>query len=474
MKYIMAITMAALLLLAATAEGEERNTLEQFVIYDLDPGGVVELAAAFRIAETGAAVGLALPYGAEYSQPALWAQGATAILPTLPDHESGTAFDISNGNIIVGESDDVQEVGHQIHIYPFAVVWIEGEPIELASLVTGGDDLELKDARRINEKGQIMGWGRDASIPTGRAYIFDSGIVRDLGSLKPDGPSTPMDMNEQGHVVGESMSPDNWDHAFLWKNNVMIDLHDPAVMPGKISSARAINEFGVIAGGADFIEDFIYFETAAIWDHGTIIDLGTLGGDYSFARDINDHDTVVGVSINSDHQARAFIYQGDKMVDLNDIATSPSDDDWILTNAHGIANDGTIVGEGFHHGMLRPFIAYPDTNGGFRIYGAGCAGSLGFTPGLYGQGDPTADGEISIVAVNGYGSAPCMFLFGTGYDIFEFKPGCFIQILPLLPIQILITLQGTGAGAGVWKYHSTLPSDLIPATITLQLLLMDP
>jgi probable HAF family extracellular repeat protein len=451
---------------------DPRTTDLGYQVFDLDTNNAASLGAAFRMSESGIAAGVAIPISGGDGMPALWTMEAgTQFLPLLPDDDAGLAKDVSETGIAVGESDDVVPVGHQLHIFPHATVWVEGEAIELESLVTGGADLELFQADRINEKGQILGWGRDPSIPTGRGFLFEEGILTDLGSLKADGSSEPFDMNELGHVVGRAQAPDNFDHAFLWKDGVMKDLHDPDVVLGRVSTARAINESGVIVGSADFVGDFLDYETATVWDHGVITNLGVLGGNQSYARDINDHGTIVGTTtIPSGFGVHAFIYQDGVMTDLNDLI--PPDSGWILANAHDITNDGRIVGEGFNNG-LRPFLLVPDCNGGFEVYGAGCAGSGGFIPGLYGEGCPEANGNISLVIVNGLGGGAGLLLFGSGKGIVQFKPGCDVQILPLLPLQLPLVLGGTGAGAGTYQLVTPLPPDMPPVMITMQALLID-
>jgi len=170
----------------------------------------------------------------------------------------------------------------------------------------------------------------------------------------------------------------------------------------------------------------------------------------------------------------AFIYRDGTMLDLNDLAGPPTKTGWSLTNAFSVSNNGTIVGDGFYNGAIRPYAAYPISDGSFRVFGAGNEGSGNFTPALYGQGDPTPGGEVSLVAVNGLGGACGLFLFGTGYDTYEFKPGCTLQILPLLPTQIPVILGGSGAGAGALQIQAQLPSGLPPVLVNLQILLVDP
>jgi len=182
---------------------------------------------------------------------------------------------------------------------------------------------------------------------------------------------------------------------------------------------------------------------------------------------------VVGGTIDHNFENRAFLWKRDKMIDLNDLI--PPNTGWTLMAAQSINNKGLIVGNGYYApmGVYRAFLLMPDQSGGFQVYGTGCAGSQGFKPGLYGEGCPTSKGDISLVAINGLGGSSGMLLFGGGKGSALFN-GCDIQIMPLMPLMIPITLQGSGAGAGAWQIESQLPSGLLPVTIFLQALLEDP
>jgi probable HAF family extracellular repeat protein len=297
-------------------------------------------------------------------------------------------------------------------------------------------------------------------------------VVTDLGALNGTGTTEPYDMNELGHCVGSSQSEGlGFDHAFLWKDGVMTDLHDPGVILGPTSTAWAINDSGVIVGSACFTPG-VHNETAVIWDHGEIISLGTFGGSTSSARDLNDHGTVVGCAFLSPGVVHGFIYEDGMMEDLNDFL--PPSSGWIVTVPYSINNSGTIVGEGIYGGGFRSFVMSPDSEGGFTIYGEGAVGSGGYTPGFYGQGFPEPGGEIRTVLITGLGGAPGLLLFGSGYETMTFKPGVEIQILPLLPLQVPLVLQGTGAGAGLLQIKTEIPPDITPMMITLQMLFADP
>ncbi len=79
--------------------------------------------------------------------------------------------------------------------------------------------------------------------------------------------------------------------------------------------------------------------TATTSFYYTVTDLGTLGGDFSVARDINDKGQVVGTSrINTSSQVQhAFLWQNGAMTDLGSL-------DGNFNIAYGINNAGQVVG----------------------------------------------------------------------------------------------------------------------------------
>lgn len=448
---------------------------QEFLPVELDTNGLLDSGITVGIAENGACVGWGQPAGPE--KVAVWnGSGGTVLFDWLPDHEYCLGWDISEEGVVVGESHNVVQVGHQIKDYPYAAIWsADGIPAAIADLATTVPlDLTLRQATRINDQGQVLGTGRYDATSILRAFLYEGDTVTDLGSLQmPNGSSEGIDLNNQGHVAGwSSTDPYNWNHAAVWKDGTWTDLHDPAVILGPTSTARAINEFGVVAGSADFSDDSHNWEEAAVWDHGTIYAVGKLGGLFAMCHDINDHGIAVGESMTDTDGYHGFIYEvGDKMTDLNDLI--PSGSGWTIVAAYQINNSGQIAALGNFNYITRPITLIPDHDGGFRIFGSGCAGTDDITPGLYGMGDPTANSEISLAGVNGLGDAAGMLFFGTGYDSAAFRPDCIFHILPLFPLQMPLLFKGTGAGAGGFLLQVHLPPDMLPGTINMQALLID-
>ncbi|RYZ49775.1 MAG: hypothetical protein EOP07_23980, partial [Proteobacteria bacterium] len=67
-------------------------------------------------------------------------------------------------------------------------------------------------------------------------------------------------------------------------------------------------------------------------------DLGTLGGSYSFARDINQSGQVTGESTTAKGETHAFIWKGAELIDLGTWKTHK------FSMANGMNNLGQVVG----------------------------------------------------------------------------------------------------------------------------------
>jgi probable HAF family extracellular repeat protein len=86
--------------------------------------------------------------------------------------------------------------------------------------------------------------------------------------------------------------------------------------------------------------------------------LGTLGGSFSIARDLNNHGDVVGGSLTEgDGSFHGFIYRNNRLYDLNEFLEPGNG--WELLQALGINNHGEIIAIGSHTGQDRIVLLRP-------------------------------------------------------------------------------------------------------------------
>jgi probable HAF family extracellular repeat protein len=147
-------------------------------------------------------------------------------------------------------------------------------------------------------------------------------------------------------------------HAFRLQGGVLTDLGTlQGSDPNSFSFAAWINSRGWIAGwatigGIDALSGFPATH-AVLWRNGEIIDLGTLGEDFSQANALNNHGQVVGFSLNglpdpfpifgNPKQNRAFLWQDNVMHDLGTLCEA----DGVCgldANAFAINESGEVAG----------------------------------------------------------------------------------------------------------------------------------
>jgi probable HAF family extracellular repeat protein len=146
------------------------------------------------------------------------------------------------------------------------------------------------------------------------AFKWQKGAVTDLGALPPknENCSNAVSVNAGGEIVGLSEIGEI-DPLFgvkelrgvLWKNREMIDL---GTLGGNFTIPTAINNRAQVVGGAtNTVSDPFGFGTqtrAFLWEHGVMRDLGTLGGPDSFAEFVNERGQVEGFSFTNSKQIR--------------------------------------------------------------------------------------------------------------------------------------------------------------------------
>ncbi|MEQ9624207.1 MAG: PEP-CTERM sorting domain-containing protein [Coleofasciculus chthonoplastes F1-TOW-03] len=191
----------------------------------------------------------------------------------------------------------------------------------------------------INNVGQIVGRSGLLFDEDRRAFLWDNGVMTDLGSLEGLR-SEALDINDSGQIVGHSEinTPGFFpyaiypSHAFLWENGVMTDL---GTLGGLISSAISINNSGQVVGWA---ENEHGEQRAFLWENGEMMDIGTLGGSTSLARDINNSGQIVGnAQPTTGGNGHAFLWENGVMTDLGTLGGSFS-----IPNA--INDSGQVVG----------------------------------------------------------------------------------------------------------------------------------
>jgi probable HAF family extracellular repeat protein len=237
----------------------------------------------------------------------------------------------------------------------------------------------------LNNHGEVVGYSYTADNGAAHAFLFRKGTLTDLGTLGGRS-SEAMSINVRGDIVGISnISPGSMQvDAFLEHRGHLTDLgpqSQPFVMGGDVSInaggsisglseagfdawilrggsyidvgslhglgsiARDINNKGQVVGAstvsvrppANSSSPPVAIFHAFFDDQGAMNDLGTLGGTNSEANFLNDRGAIVGYSDTADGAIHAFVDRWGKMTDLGTLGGRDS-------NAGAINNAGDVVG----------------------------------------------------------------------------------------------------------------------------------
>jgi len=182
---------------------------------------------------------------------ALWKDGKVQDLPPLPGDVGSAAMAINDLDVAAGGGGPIcgsaGVLGFALSTH--VLIWRNGSPISLGSPL-GGQFNNV--ATGINNRGQVAGMSDLPGDATAHAFLWQDGVVRDLGTLAGDVFSVAWEVSERGQVLGQSCDANGNCRGFLWQNGVMTDLNAliSAESPLMLIDANDINAAGEITGQA--------------------------------------------------------------------------------------------------------------------------------------------------------------------------------------------------------------------------------
>lgn len=330
--------------------------------------------AANSINDRGWATGLANFAGDTVGHAALWVNSSNAInLGALggPTANSVVAWPVPNvSGLIVGISDTADDNPYHeaFSCWPFFTPssptgkickgfrWQNNSMSPLPPFPGGFNSY----ATSANNRGQIVGWAENGvqdrtcnpqfQTLQFRAVIWQpDGSMQELPPLPGDSTSAATAINDLGQVVGISGDCEiafgfgSAAHAVLWQNGTPVNLGDLGGhswnTPTAINNQETIVGFSLPAS-QDGTTNFV----AVIWDSTGAHQLGMPSGDdYSEALGVNGKGQIVGLS-HASTGIHAMLWQNGTATDLNKL-TQPGSPKLLFAN--DINDAGRIAGEAF-------------------------------------------------------------------------------------------------------------------------------
>lgn len=222
----------------------------------------------------------------------------------LPERFS--PVDINNAGVMAGNVQATESATH-------AALLVRGRIIDLGTL--GGLN---SSANAINEAGQVTGSSTIGDQSTVHAFLYARGRMIDIDGRGPGLFSTGIGINAKGHVVGQFLNRNNQLHAYRYAGRGLEDL---GTLGGDVSFAWDINDAGVVVGesviGAPESELFPPFHPF-VYRKGVMRDLGVLQPGprkANAAQEINNAGQIAGYS-EVDGAFHLFFHERGMMTDL--------------------------------------------------------------------------------------------------------------------------------------------------------------
>ncbi len=222
----------------------------------------------------------------------------------------------------------------------YGTIWYKGIPTTLG--VLPGESYNA--AQAINNRGVTV--GSSTGDDTFRIYSSVRWNGATASALKG---SHALGINDHDQIVGAS-GFGQYSSAMLWQGDSRTELGS---LMGDYSYAKAINNTGQVVGASTYDYHFDAPIHAVLWSGGTKSDLGTLGGTQSAASDISASGVVVGWSEVSGSATRhAALWSGGKVIELGGFAGF-SGGEANAINAGGSVVGFALLGDQLHAAMWR-------------------------------------------------------------------------------------------------------------------------
>jgi len=337
------LTVCTVLSTAAFAAAQSGYTIRKLTCPGLQHG------SAWDIDNAGNIVGEMLDANG-VAHPVVWRNGEGVALPLLPGGNSGTAYTISDGELIGGTSGSAASMGA-------AAVWTPSSGVATAvNLGVGSSGFAAS----------VLGIANDVAVGYIDDGIFATPAMWRSVSTTATFETLPLPpwavageatgITASGLVVGlaadfGSSKPVYWDISGA--------VPTVTVLPALAGWGRVgdVNSSGHAVGSAgSAVTGYVHLAT---WQNGQITDEGHLAGMDCFGESINEFGDVVGWARTFSMPPYVGIVKlaGSPIQNLNDLL--PTLSGWTAVRAHGINNDGHIVGSGVIDGYFEPFVMVP-------------------------------------------------------------------------------------------------------------------
>jgi probable HAF family extracellular repeat protein len=174
---------------------------------------------------------------------------ADGTMTGLKRRAARAAYAINDAGDVVGLLEPVAPTPNSNHAFLFSGKTL----IDIGSIDGAPGSVTIPTG--INSHQQIVGSAWAASTLRQRAFLYQNGVMTDIGTLA-GGYSGAAGINNHGHIVGSSDAS-----VFLYRDGVMIDLNqafdkDALGIWPSIQNVSAINDRGQIVGSASFADEY--------------------------------------------------------------------------------------------------------------------------------------------------------------------------------------------------------------------------